>query len=141
MSIEAEHSALNRVRELLVAAVNGSDAEAASQLWADDGLMMPPNQATLRGRAAIRAHFARIFSQRVFEYTLTSCELQLAGDMAVERVAYHVITRSIADGGVTEDTGKGLHVYRRDHDGRWQLSADIWNSDRGANPVRERGEQ
>jgi ketosteroid isomerase-like protein len=54
--------------------------------------------------------------------------------MAVERVEYHVITRSIADGSVAEDSGKGLHVYRRDPDGRWQLSEDIWNSDRGANP-------
>jgi uncharacterized protein (TIGR02246 family) len=134
MSIEAEHSAINRVRETLVAAVNRSDAEAASEHWTDNSRMMPPNQPTLHGRAAIRAHFARLFTQRQFRYTLTNCELQVSGNMAVERVEYHVITRSIADGSVAEDSGKGLHVYRRDPDGRWQLSEDIWNSDRGANP-------
>jgi uncharacterized protein (TIGR02246 family) len=127
----AEHSAIGRVRETLVSAVNRSDAEAASQLWTEDSRMMPPNQPTLQGRAAIHAHFARLFTQRQFQYTLSNCELQVFGDMAVERVEYHVITRSIADGSVAEDCGKGLHVYRRDSDGRWRLYADIWNSDRG----------
>ena len=96
--------------------------------------MMPPNQPTLRGPAAIRAHFAHLFTQRQFRYTLSHSELNVSGDMAVERVEYHVITRSIADGSVAEDFGKGLHVYRRHSDGRWRLSADIWNSDRGASP-------
>lgn len=132
MSIEAEQSAIDRVREALVSAVNRSDAEAASQLWTEDGRMMPPNQPTLQGRAVIRAHFARLFTQRQFRYTLSNCELQVFGNMAVERVEYHVITRSIADGSVAEDRGKGLHVYRRDSDGRWRLLADIWNSDRRA---------
>lgn len=131
-SIEAERSAINRVRETLVAAVNRSDADAASQLWTDDGRMMPPNQPTLHGRVAIQAHFAHLFKQRQFRYTLANCELQISGSMAVERVEYHVITHSIGDGSVAEDSGKGLHVYRRDADGRWQLTEDIWNSDRVA---------
>ena len=120
---------LDRLREALVAAVNRSDAQAASELWADHGCMMPPNHPTLHGRAAIRAHFERIFSLRQFTYTLASRELQVSGDLAIERIEYHVVARSIADGSVAEDSGKGLHVYRRAPDGDWQLSADIWSSD------------
>lgn len=131
MSTETEHSAINRVRESLVAAVNRSDAAAASQLWTADSRMMPPNQPTLQGRIAIHAHFARLFTQLRFQYTLSNCELQVFGTMAVERIEYHVITHSIADGSATEDRGKGLHVYRRDADGQWRIFADIWNSDRG----------
>ena len=134
MPTDAEHSALERLREALVDAVNRSDVEAICRLWTDDGRMMPPNHPTLRGRTAIREHFARIFTQRKFRYTLTNCELTIAGDVAVERVEYHVVTHSLADGSVAEDAGKGLHVYRRQPDGRWQLSEDIWNSDRGAQP-------
>lgn len=139
MSIDGDHSAIDHVREALVAAVNRSDADAASQLWTRDGRMMPPNRLTLYGRAAIHAHFARLFTQRQFHYTLTNCELQVSGNMAVERVEYHVITRSIADGTVAEDSGKGLHVYRCEPDGRWQLYEDIWNSDRNANPPATSG--
>jgi uncharacterized protein (TIGR02246 family) len=127
MSIDVEHS-LQRVRDALVAAVNRSDAEAASQLWAHDGRMMPPNQLTLNGRAAILAHFTRVFTEREFQYTLTNCEVQVSGNMAVE-LEYHVIVRSIADGTVAEDSGKGIHVYRRETKGRWQICEDIWNSD------------
>ena len=134
MSIENEHIAIDRVREALVAAVNRSDAESASQLWTDDGQMMPPNYPTIHGRAAIRAHFADLFTRRQFRYTLRNSELQVSGDIALERVEYHVIVTSNDDGSTTEDSGKGLHVYRRHPDGRWLLSADIWNSDRGANP-------
>lgn len=96
--------------------------------------MMPPNVPTVHGRAAIRAHFANLFAGRQFRYNLSHGELQVSGDMAVERVEYHVIIRSTDDGGVAEDSGKGLHLYLRQSDGRWLLSTDIWNSDRGANP-------
>ena len=134
MSIEAEHIAIERVRETLVAAVNHSDAESASQLWTDDGHMMPPNLPTIHGRAAIRAHFADLFTRLQFQYTLSNAELQLCGDTALERVHYHVIVSSNDKRSTVEDYGKGLHVYRRQPDGRWLLDADIWNSDGGANP-------
>jgi ketosteroid isomerase-like protein len=53
----------------------------------------------------------------------------MSGEVAVERVEYRAIV-SLKDGGTTtEDTGKGLHVYRRERDGSWKLSDDIWNSD------------
>ena len=133
MSIEDERLAIERVRETLVVAVNRSDAKSASQLWTDDGRMMPPNLPTVQGRAAIHAHFADLFTRRQFRYTLSNSELQVSGDIAVERVEYHVIVSSNDDGSTAEDSGKGLHVYQRDSGGRWLLSADIWNSDRGAN--------
>jgi uncharacterized protein (TIGR02246 family) len=134
MSIEDQHIAINHVRDTLVAAVNRSDAESASQLWTLDGRMMPPNQPTVHGRSAIRAHFAGLFMRRRFQYTLSNSELQVSGDTAVERVEYHVVVASI-DGRTTgDDSGKGIHIYQRQTDGRWLLSADIWNSDRGANP-------
>lgn len=134
MSIEDEHVAIDRVRETLVAAVNRSDAESASQLWTDDGWMMPPNVPTIHGRAAIRAHFDNLFTTRQFRYTLSNGELQVSGDIAVERIEYYVLISSKDDGSTAEDSGKGLHVYRRHPDGRWLLSADIWNSDRSAKP-------
>ena len=134
MSDDDEHIAIDRVRETLVAAVNRSDAESASQLWTDDAWMMPPNVPTIHGRAAIRAHFADLFARRQFRYTLSQSELQVSGDIALERIEYHVIVSSKNDGSTAEDSGKGLHVYRRHPDGRWLLSADIWNSDGGAKP-------
>ena len=84
---------------------------------------------TFVGREAIAAYFRSLFARLEFHFTFTATELQVSGDMAVERVEYHAVVRSTDGGATTEDTSKGVHVYRRESDGSWELSDDIWNSD------------
>ena len=113
----------------LLAAVNASDADRCSAVWADDGVLMPPHHPSVHGREAILEYFRRAFSRRKFRFAFTSSSVQLIGDVAFERVTYTATIWQGEGAHPIEDAGKGLHVYGRQPDGSWKLTHDIWNSD------------
>jgi ketosteroid isomerase-like protein len=113
----------------LLAAVNTSDADRCSAVWAADGVLMPPHQPSIQGHQAIVQYFRDLFSRSKFKFTFTSSEIHLAGDTALERLTYIATIWAGDDAPPIEDVGKGLHVYRCQPNGSWKLTYDIWNSD------------
>jgi len=113
----------------LLAAVNSSDADRCSAVWAADGVLMPPHHPSVQGYQAIVEYFRNLFSRSKFRFTFTSSHIHLAGDTATERVTYTAMIWPGDDAPPIEDVGKGLHVYRRQPNGSWKLTYDIWNSD------------
>ena len=128
-SSEADRAAIRVNTETLLSAVINSDAEMAASVWSETGRLMPPHRPTVTGRKAIAAYFRGLFAKQELHFTFTATQLQVSGEMAVERVEYRAIVRSRDGEDTTEDRGKGIHVYRRESDGSWKLSDDIWNSD------------
>ena len=114
----------------LLAAVNASDADRCSAIWAANGVLMPPHHPAVPGHQAIVQYFRSLFSRSKFRFTFTSSQIHLVGDTALERVTYTAISWPGDDAPPIEDVGKGLHVYERQPNGSWKLTHDIWNSDR-----------
>ncbi len=102
------------------------DSANAAQ-YAENAVFMAPNQPAVEGRAAIREWFKAFPPLSAF--SLTATEIDGRGDVAYERGSY---TMTIAAAGKTpawEDHGKYLAVRRRQADGSWLMTADIFNSD------------
>jgi len=123
-------AAIRRTTAKLVAAVNASDADRVLDVWADEGVLMPPAHPAVQGRAALRDYFVNLFARARFAFEFESSAIELTEGMAIERVSYKVTTWPANGPGPIADGGKGLHVYRRQPDGTWKLIVDIWNSDR-----------
>ena len=126
---ERDVAAISQATSALLGAVNNSDLHGVLAKWCDDGVLMPPGHPSLRGRLEIEAYFTRLFRQRRFMFSFTFSAIEVAGDVALERVEYRVSSWPIEGGAEVLDKGKGLHVYRRRADGSWGLAMDIWNSD------------
>jgi uncharacterized protein (TIGR02246 family) len=132
LNADADRAAIARVMAELLEAVNASDVARLIAVWAEDGVLMPPNQPSVQGRRALEEHFRRVFSHSRFEFTFTSSDIELAGNAAFERLTYTARAWPAGSRSPIEDRGKGLHVYRRQADGSWKLVRDIWNSDQPA---------
>ena len=126
---DIDRLAITRTSTELLAAVNAADADRCSAIWAADGVLMPPHHPCVQGRQAVLHYFRNLFSRGRFNFTFTSSQVDVVGDMALERVTYTAIIWRGDDATPIEDVGKGLHVYRRQPDGAWKLTLDIWNSD------------
>ena len=126
---DLDRAAITRTSAELLVAVNASDADRCSALWAADGVLMPPHRPAVQGHQAIVQYFQSLFSQSRFKFTFTSSHIQLVGDTALERITYTASTWPAGAARPIEDVGKGLHVYGRESGGVWKLTYDIWNSD------------
>jgi ketosteroid isomerase-like protein len=126
---DIDRAAITRTSAELLTAVNASDADRCSAVWAADGVLMPPHQPAVQSHQAIVQYFRNLFSRSRFKFTFTSSHIHLAGDTAFERVTYAVSIWPGDNARPIEDAGKGLHVYGRQPNGAWKLTHDIWNSD------------
>ena len=85
---------------------------------------------TAQGTEAIR-ETAEIFSALPgvqIDLSTTTIELSSAADMAYE-LAAGTVTTDGPDGEPVEDKIRDFHIWRKQADGSWKLSIDIWNSE------------
>jgi uncharacterized protein (TIGR02246 family) len=126
---DVDRAAIQNTTAELLAAVNASDVDRCSAVWASDGVLMPPHHPAVSGHEAIVQYFRNLFSQSKFRFTFTSPQIHVVGDTAFEHVTYTAIMWPGGDRDPIDDVGKGLHVYVRQPNGAWKLTHDIWNSD------------
>ena len=126
---EADVEAINSLRDEFIALDNASDAAGLASLYANDAVLMPPNEAAVTGKQAIESWFQNTFDQFTTEFTVASEELEVVGDWAFDWGAYMTALTPRAGGEPTEDRGKYIVILRKQVDGSWRIVRDIWNSD------------
>ena len=102
---------------------NGKDAEALSAMYAEDAVMLPPNEPAIFGRDAIRAGFRETFGSRDLKADIEALEIVVDGDLAYVAGRYRMWTGD----GTLVDRGKYLEIWRA-VDGQWLIHRDIHNS-------------
>ena len=90
--------------------------------------MAPDGPTPPNNRALAEWHQARIDRYK-FRTTFTSDDVQIRGDIAIERWSSEVRLVPRDDGETVEDSSKGVWIWERQQDGTWKLLWSIWNSD------------
>jgi len=116
-----------------VKSFNAGNAGAATALYSEDALLMPPGAPVARGTAAIKEAIAREIAGAkkggvTFVLGTTMDEVGITSDMAWHSGTYMVKDKA----GKVVDAGKFLEAWQK-KDGKWRIVRDIWNSD-GAAP-------
>jgi len=124
--------ALDKLAVDFAAAFNAKDATKLAAFYADDGVVMPPDEPMVKGRPNIEVYYARGFvDQDVSQFTLMPMESAVAGGQAFEAGTSsltHGRGSSLFRAGAVTENGKYLVVYKRV--GReWKIAYDIFNTD------------
>jgi len=109
-----------------VPAMKRKDAKAIASFYAEDGVLVAPNGKSLQGREAVEASYAKGMTAS-FRFVgggivqdgvvLVPCPLIYEwghADIEVER-----------DGKVIHSAGNYLTVWKRNADGRWEISRNL----------------
>jgi len=115
--------AADEIRQKWMAAGNAKDAAAIAALYAEDAMVMPPNAAAVKGRAAIQTFWKGMVDELGSKVTLGRIGGWQSGDTGYETGTYAAMM-----GGVN-DTGKYLITFKKGADGKWLITTDIFNSD------------
>jgi uncharacterized protein (TIGR02246 family) len=104
-----------------VDASNSGDAEALMNLYAEDAVLLPPDHEPIQGREAIGAFWRQGTDQGL---EVTTLRVDTDGKIGYLIGRY----RLPATDEDPADSGKYVMCLRRQRDGSWKLTADIWNS-------------
>lgn len=127
----ADIEAINEVRERENTAFLGGDADSYVALFTDDCLVMPPSSSRIRGRAALRSWLQGVHDQSAFAGGETkSLETIVVADCALDLYEARRTVAPKAGGEAVEERYRGMHIYRRQPDGKWRIAQEIWNAAR-----------
>ena len=113
----------------LMTALRTNASDALLALMTDDVVMMPPNEPILRGKGAVRAWYDGFVSQlRTTSLTLADREVFIGGEWAAEVASFEWTLVPVAGGEEIVDRGSYIQLWRREADGRWLFSREVWNS-------------
>jgi uncharacterized protein (TIGR02246 family) len=124
---DADRQAIEAQRTAWSNAANANDWAAVAALYTEDATALPPNAPVTTGRAAIQQMLSAF--PPVGEVKLTAGEVVGASDHAVVRGVYSMTVMLPGSTVAIADTGKFVELWRKQADGKWLLSWDIWNSD------------
>jgi uncharacterized protein (TIGR02246 family) len=112
---------IQRTLERYVEASRRQDAAALSALYADDAVLLPPEEEMVIGRKAIER-----FWQDGMEPGLSveAVRVQVQGEAGYLIGRYTLAATADAPA----DSGKTVLCFRREAGDRWAVTADIWNS-------------
>jgi uncharacterized protein (TIGR02246 family) len=121
---------LNKLATQWAATYNAKDAAKLAGFYTEDAAYMPSNQPTVKGRAAIEAHFKQEFQQGFTNLKLTPMESAISGSQA-----YEAGTATITVPGGRTENGKYVVVFKQ-VGGAWKIACDINNTDQPSPPSK-----
>jgi ketosteroid isomerase-like protein len=111
------------------AALKGDSATLAG-LYTDDAALMLSNVPAARGHEAISKAFGGMASSmKVSAFKLTTQDLIVTGDYAIETGAFDMTSQEAKAKKSVHDVGKYLVVWKKQPDGSYKILRDIANSD------------
>ena len=130
--LDTDKTAMRAVIDSFTAYVVTHRDSMAAAAFTQTATLMPPNHGIVQGRAAIRAFVAGF--PPLTHFTASAIEIDGRGDLAYVRGTYQMTFAAPPGRSATVDHGKFLEIRRRQDDGRWLTTADIFNSDLPAKP-------
>ena len=123
---EEDIAAIEASAQAWLDAVRASDWPAVAAMYTDDAVFMPPNEPAVVGRDSILAWFEAF--PPIGDVDIEVVEIDGRGELVYVRGTYE-LTITPEGLGPIADSGKWLEIRRKQADGSWPLSRDIFNSD------------
>jgi len=122
----ADADAIRAARTAFVTAVRDTAWASWADIYSPDAVLGPPNTPAAVGREAL-LRWARTLPP-ITSFTLTELDIDGRGDLAFVHGRYHMVVQP-AGAPASPDSGKYIEVWRKQANGSWKISRDVFNSD------------
>lgn len=122
----ADADAIRAARTAFETAVRDTAWAAWADIYSADAVLGPPNQPAVVGREALM-RWARMLPP-ITSFTLTELDIDGRGDLAFVHGRYHMVVQP-PGAPAAPDSGKYIEVWRKQANGSWKVSRDVFNSD------------
>jgi len=126
---EADLQAIGFLRDAFVAAHNDGDFNRLADLFTDDAVLIPADDATCEGRAEIAGYLESVLEEPPSSLEFDVRETRVLGDWAFERIDVTVVVPDPATREEWEVWARYLWVLKRQPSGNWKIARLIYNID------------
>jgi ketosteroid isomerase-like protein len=125
----AQLAAITAFNARYLKAINDGDIATLGSLTNDDHIMISPNRPPVTGKAANDAANGRAFQNSHIDEHWMPLETVIDGDLAYQRGTFTVAATPKAGGATRLTHGNFMRIYRRQPDGSWWMTRDMFSSD------------
>jgi len=119
-------AAIAKIREAWVQHLRTKQLEPILKFYASDAVFLQPNGDRITGSAALRTLFQNIMATFNSDLTLHSQNLEASGDLAYDSGDFQETLTTIATGAKITSKGSYIIIFKRQHDGSWQIIQHAW---------------
>jgi uncharacterized protein (TIGR02246 family) len=126
---DTDVAAIRAADSTFMAAANAGNVDAIVAVYANDGVLLPPNAPAQRGRDAIRTFWGGLLKAYTVKFELGSDLVEGRGDLAYNVGHYRLtaVPKDKANPGMA-DEGKFVEILKKQNDGSWKYAVDMYNS-------------
>lgn len=130
-----DEAAIEQVLRIYERALNAADTDAVMQLYAPDGVFMPPNSPSSVGADAVRAAYGNVFDAIRLEVRFDIVEIvQVAPEWAFARTNSAGVVTIKANGVSGPEANQELFVLQKLGSGGWKIARYSFST---TNPPRQ----
>jgi len=126
-SVEYEKKLITEISAARAKAFNEGNAAAIAAWFTEDALLMAPGKPAAKGKAAVQSYYQSVFDEYTTQLESHYEEVDVSGKLAYGR-GYAKVTLLPKKGGASLiSTAKYLNILKKQPDGTWKTTHDIWN--------------
>jgi uncharacterized protein (TIGR02246 family) len=122
-----DEAAVRQAFDAEMNAANAADAAGWAALYTQDAIVLRPHAPAVQGREAIQQWLATL--PPISNAKGQGVEVMGYGDLACLRGTYSMRFTIPGVPAPIDEQGKFLQIYRKQSDGSWKLTREIYNSD------------
>lgn len=128
---QAEAEKLMELSRAWAKSVKDKDVEKMLSYWAEDAMVMSPNEAAVVGQEALRGMVERSMKIEGFEINWEPQEAYVSksGDLGYVIIKNYMTMPIDTLGNTRTVYNKGVEIWKKQEDGSWKNVIDISNSD------------
>jgi len=127
-SKQATTDELSQMKRDFAKALNAKDAVAAANCYTEDAILLPPNQAPVKGRAGIQKYWEGAIAAGAFDAKVVTTETGSNGDLGYE-IGRLQMKIKMPDGRIVLEMNKYTELLKLGADGKWKSTHGMWNTD------------
>jgi len=125
--IEANKKLISEMSKARAKAFNEGNAAAIAEHFTEDALLMAPGKPAAKGRKAVAAYYQSVFDEYTTQLESRYEEVEVSGSLAYGRGFAKVTLIPKKGGTPLVSTAKYLNILKKQSDGVWKTTHDIWN--------------
>ena len=122
-----EKKLITEISQARAKAFNEGNAAAIALHFTEDALLMAPGKPAASGKAAVQTYYQSIFDEYSTQLESDYEEVEVSGKLAYGRGFAKVTLIPKKGGASIVSTAKYLNILKKQPDGLWKTTHDIWN--------------